>query len=231
MSLYEYTWCVSTFKPPALGDVELAILDFFGNAQSFNVYSIYKQLKRDHFSQSISYKNIHKRVKRLLKLKLIESVAGSFPKGAKHYRINAYGLINLRSSSQTENHRFILLNKDNIVIQALLEFLDENTLDSFYLLKEFPTRDISEYISDCCTLTCTYCKNIWKKIDDHNLDDILPPEITIQKYMSFLDGKPVDQGVLEEIEQYRERLRKKCKNGDTLLSKMDSLPLLSTMPA
>jgi hypothetical protein len=201
---------VSTFRPTELGHVEREILNNFANNESTSVYSIYKKMKETPFRQSIAYKNVHKRVKRLVQLNLIEAMQEAFPRRAKHYKINATGLINYLNNSVTENHRFILFNKDNIVIQALLlEFLEEATLDSFYLLKKFPTRDLAEYLSDCCSVTCTFCRNSWNEIGRYKLEDILPSEDVIQKYMSSLDGKPVDQEILYEIEQYRERLERR----------------------
>jgi hypothetical protein len=93
----------------------------------------------------------------------------------------------------------------------LLEFFEEETIDSFHSLKDFVPNEIGDYLHDCCSITTTICKIFWDKYQEYNLQDILPEEKIIQKYMAYLEGKPIDQGSLDEIENYRDRLQLKLK--------------------
>lgn len=158
-----------------------------------------------------SYKNTHKRVKRLAQLKLIEEIKGHFERGAKHYRVSTYGLISYVGRIITESEGHIKNNKKDIVIQCLLlQFFEEETIDSFYLLKAFPTIEIGNYLHDCCSVTISICKEIWNRIKRSQIEDILPSDEVIQKYMTYLDGKKVDKSILNEVIEYEKRLLRKC---------------------
>ncbi len=211
--LNENMLMISTFRPIELGPVELDILEYIGHSTSISVYQIYKNLQENRWKKSISYKNIHKRVIRLLELKLIYEIKGNFRRGAKPYRITTHGLINFLGNRGSESHRFILNNKDNLLIRyLLLEYFEEKTLDSFYLLKYFPGGNIRDYIHDCCSLIVRKCKSLWNFIKKFELEEILPKDESIQKYLSYLDGKPIDDNVLQEIDIYENKLKEKMKN-------------------
>jgi hypothetical protein len=209
----ENTLMMSTFNPIELGRVELDILDYIANSSSISVYQIYKNLQESSWKKSISYKNIHKRVKRLLDLKLIYEIEGKFRRGSKPYRITTQGLINFLGDRGSESHRFIINNKDNLLIRyLLLEYFEEKTLDSFYLLKYFPGGNIRDYMHDSCSLIVRKCKSIRNFIKKFEIDEILPKDESIQKYLSYLDGKPIDDILLEEIETYENKLKDKMTN-------------------
>jgi hypothetical protein len=224
-------WLVSTYRPQELGFAEIEILAIFAHSESQSVYGIFKELKKLakiwHRERSSAYKDVHKRVKRLVHLKLIDQIEEHFERGAKHYKITPYGLITYAGRVLTDDHTYITYNKENPVIQSLLlEFLEEETVDSFYKLKEFPGANIGEYLHECCSMTAEICKNFWTKIERYKITDILPDDYTIQKYMSYLDGKPVDQHILGEIEKYRKRFNSKLtsnkeSNNKELASEVD----------
>jgi hypothetical protein len=222
MTSFWYTWLVSTYRPPELGSAELEILGLFAEDKSQSTYGILKQLKKrakDRGKErSPAYKDVHKRVKRLVQLKLIYQIEEHFERGAKHYRITPYGLITRLDKTLSEDYRHIVYNKDNIVIRSLLlEFVEEETIDSFYFLKEFPTRDIEEYLHDCCSITTDVCRKFWTEFERYNIMDILPSDDIIQKYMSHLEGKQVDERVLEGIKEYEKRLTNRrdiCESKD-----------------
>jgi hypothetical protein len=199
MPCLEYMWLISTYRPAELGSAEINILGIFANSKSQSVYGISKELKKQAESwgreKSSAYKDVHKRVKRLAYLKLLDQINEHFERGAKHYRITPHGLITYLDKVLSQDHSYILHNKDNTVIQSLLfDSLDEETIFySFHLLKDFPSTDIGEYLHDCCSITADICREFWTKIERYNITDILPADETIQKYMSYLDGKPVDQ--------------------------------------
>ena len=208
-----YTWLVSTFRPVELGSVELDILSLFLENQSNSTYNIYKKskevgIKRDpRYPKPIAYKNIHKRVKRLKQLGLIEPIEGHFDRGAKYYRASPYGLITYIGTVITEASSYINYNTDNLVIRSLLlQSFEEETISSFRSLKEFPTADIGEYLHECCSTTISICKGFWTKYNQYNTKNALPSDEIIQKYMAYIDGESVDRYVLDKIEEYRRGL-------------------------
>jgi hypothetical protein len=223
MYFYNLTTKVSTYRPAELGDVEFKILGYFvENGSTFSTYQIFKMFNTAKTTSGTrktpaSYKNTHKRVKRLAQLRLIEEIKGDFERGAKHYRATTYGLMSYVGRIITESDDHIKHNKKDIAIQCLLlQFFEEKTIDSFNLLKAFPAGEIADYLHDCCAVTIDICKEEWNKIKRYQIEDILPSDEVIQKYMSYLDGKKVDQSVLNEIIQYQKRLLRKSQNDENL---------------
>jgi hypothetical protein len=215
MEVERYTWLVSTFRPVELGRVESNILSLFLENPSNSTYNIYKKYKEysvgisgdTGYPKPLAYKNIHKRVKRLAQLKLIEPIEGHFDRGAKYYRASPYGLITYVGSVITESSSYIYYNTDNLVIQSLLlQSFEEGTISSFRSLKEFPTADIGEYLHECCLTTISICKRFWTKYSQYNLKNALPSDDIIQRYMAYIDGESVDRYVLDKIEEYRKGL-------------------------
>ena len=134
MYLCKYIWQVLTYRPVELGDVELEILGHFVNRASTSTYEIFKILNTvsTRRNTAASYKNTHKRVKRLDQVKLIEEIKGHFERSAKHYRATSYGLISYVGRIITESDAYIKHNEKDIAIQyLLLEFFEEKTIDSF----------------------------------------------------------------------------------------------------
>jgi len=163
-----------------------------------------------------SYKNTHKRVKRLAQLKLIEEIKGNYERGARYFRISTYGRIASLAKFSSDTPDYIRKHKSEIVFQHLLfQFFEEETIDSFSSLKEYPTVDIGDYLQDCCSITISVCKEFWAKIKQYQIDDILPSDEIIQEYMSYLDGRYVDQSVLSEIKKYEKRLLIKYQVNDS----------------
>jgi hypothetical protein len=81
-------------------------------------------------------KNIHKRVRRLVELQLIEELDTHFERGAKHYKITLYGLISYFDYLGVEQGaNTILRNKDSILIKSLvLQFFKEETIHSKHFI-------------------------------------------------------------------------------------------------
>jgi hypothetical protein len=142
---------------------------------------------------------------------LIEQVNKHFERGAKHYKVTPYGLITNLDMAMGDDHEFILMNKENVVIQLF----EEQIVDSFYLLKEFPTRDIGDYLHECGSITKDICTKFWTRFDRYKIADILPSDYVIQKYMAYLDNKLVDRNIQNEIRKYEERLEKRLKKYNT----------------
>ena len=157
MDFSEYAWFALTYQPVGIGGTEELFLKFFANSESYSAYQIYIKMEK-----GMAYKNVHTRVKRLLELNLITQIEGEFKKGAKFYKISPYGLIHYISYIITENHRFIIYNLDNPVMQyLLLQIFEKDTVNYFWNLKEFHSREIMQYLHDCCYITRNACKTIW----------------------------------------------------------------------
>jgi hypothetical protein len=220
MPFHRYTCLASTYRPSELGRTEIEILSIFAHSKSQSVYSVFKELKRQaeflKMERFSAYKDVHKRVKRLVHLKLIDQIPEHFERGAKYYKITPYGLITYLAKTYRGHRGYIVYNTENIVIQSLLfECLEEETIDSFSSLKGFPTREIQSYLHDCCSTTADICKEFWTSIQRYNITDILPDDDTIQKYMFYLDSKPVDQNTLDEIKKYEKRLTAKLNDKES----------------
>ena len=65
---------------------------------------------------------------------------------------------------------------------------------------------------DSCSLIVRKCKSIRNFIKKFEIDEILPKDESIQKYLSYLDGKPIDDNILQEIEVYGNKLNNKMTN-------------------
>jgi hypothetical protein len=219
LNFSDFAWKISTYRPVELGDVEFEILGYFATRISASTYEVFKTLNTVSLAtrnKPASYKNIHKRVKRILQLNLIEEIIGQFERGAKHYRVSTYGLICYAGRTITESDNHIKHNKKNIAIQSLLQFFEEKSIDSFILVKTFPAREIRDYLRDCCAVTIDICNEEWNKIKRYQIEDILPSDEVIQKYMSYLDGKKVNQSILNEVIEYEKRLLNKSQSDENL---------------
>ena len=112
-----------------------------------------------------SYDDVRKIVKRLVQLNQIEKHS----EGAVHYRVTPYGLITSLATAIRQEIRYILYNnKDNIVIRSLLDFFEEETIDKFHSLADFPGMNIEQYLQDCCSLTVDICKKFWTHFQKYN---------------------------------------------------------------
>lgn len=230
MNFREYSWKVSTYRPVELGDVEFEILSYFANGSSFSTYEVFKKFNKVRATSPYTraktptlYKNIHKRVKRLAQLKLIEETGEYSDRRAKHYRVSTYGLISFAGREITESDHHIKHNKKDIVIQCLLlQFFEEKTIDS--ASNPF-SQEICYYLHDCCSVTISICRQHWNKIKQYNIEDILPSDEAIQKYMSYLDDNKVDQSILNEITEYEKKLLRKSQISNFVKSIYPTFPL------
>jgi hypothetical protein len=137
---------------------------------------------------------------------------------AKHYRVTPYGLItSLAKDSKPEIRCILYNNKDNIVIRSLLDFFEEETINHFHSLEDFPGMNIEQYLQDCCSLTVDICRKFWTRFQKYNITDILPTDDVIQKCVSSLEGIPVEEYVLNGIHEYQQKLAERLVNGDKIL--------------
>ena len=161
----------------------------------YSIFGLCKKLKDNN--EGISYKNVHKKVKRLLKLKLIEEVEGKFGHRAKYYKATPYGLIYFFNQGRQLMHVYLFLtnNLDNIVIKTLLlQLFEPFTLSEIiFSFKRWPGELIAEYLYECCKITTTCCKSFWHTVNGNQLFGIdLPDDNKIHKYLRYLDGKEIE---------------------------------------
>lgn len=88
-----------------------------------------------------------------------------------------------------------------------MEYFEDETIDSIGTLKDDNTDEIGEYLTLSCNLIKKSCSHIWEAINRCNINKLLPSDDVIQKYISHLDGKPLDQSVQNEIEKYELKLK------------------------
>ena len=225
MQLKENIWLLSTYQPEFLGSTEIEILSYFANNKSASAYDVWKEFQQNLWKKEISYKNIHKRVKRLVNIDLIKEIKEHHFRRAIHYKITLFGIISYLDKSIISDYNFIEYNKDNIIIQLLLlDFFEEKSIKSIYDSTEFPSNNISIYLMDCSSTITRQCRNIWNKINKYELNDTLPESETIHQYLSYIDfGKYTDDAFLQQIYLYKTRLKEKLKviKDQKLLKKWD----------
>ncbi len=227
-----YSWLAATYRPQVLGPTEIDILTIFAKSDSNSAYGILKLLKLaakgKGREKSPAYKDVHKRVKRLLELGLIYQTEDHFERGAKHYRVTPYGLIAsldkdifipslgfCKEPNYDDDYGQITFNADNIIIRSLLyELLEQETISKFGELPDYFTMRIKQYLHDCCSTTIDLCERFWRGIERFKIADILPSDDMLQKYMSYLGGNKVEQKVIDEIKEYEERLQRRLDNGE-----------------
>jgi hypothetical protein len=226
----EFLWLASTYRPPELGHDETYILHLVAKGTQ-SVCDMLEELKKAQArrrgwskkyenaqaqveDKTPSYEDVHKIIKRLVQLNQIEKHS----EGALHYRVTPYGLITSLASAIRQEIRYILYNnKDNIVIRSLLDFFEEETIDKFHSLADFPGMNIEQYLQDCCSLTVDICRKFWTHFQKYNITDILPTDDVIQKCLSSLEGTPVEEYVLNGIHEYQQKLAERLVNGDKIL--------------
>jgi hypothetical protein len=116
---------------------------------------------KDIQAYSIAYKNVHKRVQKLLKYGLIEEIIipGGFKHGARNYRLKTRGLVYIFSKLLAPGNfiDFISSHHEDLLFKTFLyPFLERRTIkNATYTL----TKMISNYITECCETT-RYCLNL-----------------------------------------------------------------------
>lgn len=121
-----------------------------------SAYKIYSHLKSSG-SYRPAYKNVHKRIQRLLKYGYIEQVQkeGGFLHGAKNYRLKTRGITHIVSElfepRTTELANFIRSHHANPIIKTFVDpILEMRTINNAtYTLAKL----LTNYIIDCCEIT------------------------------------------------------------------------------
>ena len=143
---------IKDYKPisPELGNVELHFLRLFSRTDGLSAYDIFGDLKG---RKPMAYNNVHKRVKRLRELGLIDykpisEVKKKFRRNAIYYRLTSRGLFERLLTINLESLAYLYLNKDNIILRTLLyRYFEPVTLGKF---KETASIAIADYLKKCC---------------------------------------------------------------------------------
>jgi hypothetical protein len=108
-------------------------------------YSIYSFLKNSN--KPVSYKNIHKTLKKLQKLNLIEIIPDKSYRNAKYYKLTQDGVFQILLNSEI-TIPFLLKNRNDPILKIILyRFFELSTIKYFDTIpREF---FISEYLNQC----------------------------------------------------------------------------------
>jgi hypothetical protein len=129
----------------------------------FSVYKIYSSFKKT-LRKPKAYKNVHQWIQKLYSLDMIEEVPGSYPRGAKFYRISNGGWLNLIIDGTL---RFTGYE------QALIKYYDQNIFFKTFIVPYFeidtvkyfsgPGSFLVYYLIDCCEATIIYLETVHKE--------------------------------------------------------------------
>jgi len=133
-------------------------------------YKIYSEVRKE---KTISYKNVHERVKKLSDLKLI-SFKSYGQRGAKVYKLTSMGLFHVIKSVPVLSD-YLVEYKENVILQFLLfRFFEPETVR--YFISPYAIISLSNYLS-------LSCNELLKKMEEFQLSkrsdkhESLPEEI------------------------------------------------------
>lgn len=138
------------FKRIELGSREQLFLTLIADEDSISAYKLHSLLKTKGIS--MAYKNVHKRVKRLEHLSLINEVKGggrgdSFH-GAKFYRLTSEGLFYLLHRVSPILPGWLVRYNDSVILKTLLfPYFEESSLNLLGVNIE-----IGRYLQGCCEI-------------------------------------------------------------------------------
>jgi hypothetical protein len=160
---------VAVYQRVTLGQREDQFLRMIGIAKEMSAYDIYKDLNEgetddgkarklpdiwfSHHGDSMSYKNVHKRIKRLYELNLIEQIKDTVRHRNKiKYKLTSRGLLQLYTS--VISHPVFTLSelldayKDDLILQTILfQYIRMETVQE--LIKIFDEYIFRGYLREC----------------------------------------------------------------------------------
>src|SRR6187200_740819 len=153
-----------------LGPVASLILMQYLERPYLSTYQIFIILKKMGKNYEMAYKNVHKRIKQLHSLKLIEIIGKESidteresMHNPKYYRLTTGGLFHLISKDKTAilyknsgmGRKKIFQNySDSIIFRTLLyPYFEEETL--LQIKNQMLFTEIFSYLNKCCTITDT----------------------------------------------------------------------------
>ena len=133
------------------GEAAKQLLPMFIERKCVTTYQCYKILNKE---KKISYKNVHKRVKKLYDLRILKEVSNTGPTkhGSIYYKLSSFGiyyifLIGKINSSNFEN-LFENYPNDGLLEYFLYQFIEKKTVKEIksYVIFGY----ILEFLKDCC---------------------------------------------------------------------------------
>jgi len=138
-----------------IGYLEEEFLEFVLEGTT-SPYQIFRRLKKEDGMQPIAYKNVHRRIRKLLDLNMIEEIKtlGGFKHGARNFRLTTRGIVYIFSelgAPQSKSKILLSYYSANTLFKTFLyPYLEANTIKSAtYSL----FRLIENYLEECCRIT------------------------------------------------------------------------------
>jgi hypothetical protein len=187
-----------------LGAVEEEFLKYFAENSHLSAYQvrslrnsrqnlwIYKRTQKQEPNPMV-YKNVHKRVKRLYELNLIEKEEKQYERGAIYYRLSTGGIYYL---IHNKNLEFINLLKkvlqnhsDNIIFKIFLDlYLKRDTLLQIQSTSRISR--ICSYLHECCEATERAIESINRSSTGHLVEQVFlwqdVPGVDNHRLINFL---------------------------------------------
>ena len=140
----------SKFANIEISKETLEILKFFIYDQELSAYQIYKMLRKN--DEKVSYKNTHKKINNLLKLRLIEKTREEFHQhGSIFFKLSQLGLLYILSLGKENFLRLDALErfKDDMFFNFFVwPYFSSNTI--FNLTSETHNNNFLEYFKKIC---------------------------------------------------------------------------------
>ena len=186
----------SKFANIEISKETLEILTFFIYNLELTAYQIYKMLEKN--DEKISYKNTHKKITNLLKLRLIEKTREEFHQhGAIFFKLSPLGLL-----------YFLSLGKKNFLRLGALERFKDDMFFNFFVWPYFNSNTIFKLKSE------THCNNFleyFRKICDEikvnfkRLDEVMEHDKYVDAhviYWSEFSRASIDEYCSDTIHSY-----------------------------
>jgi len=151
----EYTNQIKKYNKITLGETEIMFLDSF-SIRKQSAYGIAKSLEKS--GMPMSYKNVHRRVKRLEELNLITKDSVNPKHQSIIYKITARGIFQMMLDGPLYFTQWLIANHDDAVLQIILfDFFGEETVLKFNTIARLKV--LEEYLRKCCERILTTVSN------------------------------------------------------------------------
>jgi hypothetical protein len=196
MLSYGFISEIYNYKTLALGGTEKIFLHIISKEPT-SVYRISAGLKNGSITigdsmlitgiNSMAYKNVHKRIKRLCALGLIEEIHGNFKRNAKMYALTPRGLFERLLDDFPIPPDIVYLYRNYPVIETLIyQYFELETIENF---SDFALVELKRYLKKCCDeilkmlAMYRYNRNFFEKWRESHI----PMRENDDEFTSFLD--------------------------------------------
>ena len=136
------------------GEAAKQLLPIFAERNCFSTYQCYKELNKQ---KKISYKNVHKRVKKLHELGILKEVSNNSPTkhGAIYYQLSSFGIyfIFLTHKINLINITKLIQNypNDGLFEYFLYLYIEKKTVTK--INSDIILEHVFEFLNECCSRT------------------------------------------------------------------------------